>query len=155
MSQVDAGEEFRLYVDELVRFATLLVGADDATDVVSEAVTTSLARGSLVGVENIRAYWFRAVMNTAADWHRKSFSRRRREERFVGLRAPVSEWMPPGDARRILAGLSPQQKAVVFLTYWYDLSPASVGELLAVSEGTVRKQLARARNHLREVLTDE
>ena len=144
MSQVDAGEEFRLYVDELVRFATLLVGADDATDVVSEAVTTSLARGSRVGVENVRAYW-----------HRKSFSRRRREERFVGLRLPVSEWMPPGDARRILAGLSPQQKAVVFLTYWYDLSPASVGELLAVSEGTVRKQLARARNHLREVLTDE
>ena len=70
MSQVDAGEEFRLYVDELVRFATLLVGADDATDVVSEAVTASLARGSLGGVENVRAYWFRAVMNTAADWHR-------------------------------------------------------------------------------------
>jgi RNA polymerase sigma-70 factor (ECF subfamily) len=49
-------------------------------------------------------------------------------------------------------GLSPQQRAVVYLTYWDDLTPAQVAVLLAVSEGTVRKQLARARVHLRRIL---
>jgi len=41
---------------------------------------------------------------------------------------------------------------VVFLTYWDDLDAATVANLLGVSEGTVRKQLGRARNKLREVL---
>jgi RNA polymerase sigma factor (sigma-70 family) len=155
MALVDAGEQFRLHVDELVRFATLLVGPDDATDVVSEAVTATLSRGSLAGVENVRAYWFRAVLNTAADAHRRSFSRRRREERLAAMRVTVHDSMPADDARGLLTGLSPQQKAVVFLTYWHDLPPARVAELLDVSEGTVRKQLARAREQLREVLRDD
>jgi len=51
-----------------------------------------------------------------------------------------------------VARLSPQQRAVVFLTYWDDLDAATVANLLGVSEGTVRKQLGRARNKLREVL---
>jgi len=41
----------------------------------------------------------------------------------------------------------------VFLTYWDDLDVHAVAGLLAVSEGTVRKQLGRARKKLREVLT--
>ncbi len=51
-----------------------------------------------------------------------------------------------------MAALSPQQRAVVFLTYWEDLEARSVADLLGVSEGTVRKQLGRARIRLREVL---
>lgn len=46
-------------------------------------------------------------------------------------------------------GLSAQQRAVIVLTYWQDLEPKAVAELLGVSEGTVRKQLARARQKLR------
>jgi RNA polymerase sigma-70 factor (ECF subfamily) len=56
------------------------------------------------------------------------------------------------DARRALATLSPQQRAVVYLTYWEDQSPSQIAELLSISEGTVRKQLARARDHLRRIL---
>jgi DNA-directed RNA polymerase specialized sigma24 family protein len=41
---------------------------------------------------------------------------------------------------------------VIFLTYWEDQSPAQIAALLAVSEGAVRKQLARARDHLRRIL---
>jgi RNA polymerase sigma factor (sigma-70 family) len=56
------------------------------------------------------------------------------------------------DAHRALAALSGQQRAVVFLTYWEDQAPAQIAELLGVSDGTVRKQLARAREHLRRIL---
>jgi DNA-directed RNA polymerase specialized sigma24 family protein len=41
---------------------------------------------------------------------------------------------------------------VIYLTYWEDQSPAQIAGLLEVSEGTVRKQLARARDHLRRIL---
>ena len=152
MVSVDVGAEFRLHVDELVRFATLLVGPDDATDVVSDAVTATISRRSLDGVENVRAYWFRAVLNTAADWRRTAQRRALREQRFNRVEVRVSESMPSSDARRLLAGLSPQQKAVIFLTYWHDWPPVRIAEVLDVSEGTVRKQLARAREQLREVL---
>jgi len=63
--------------------------------------------------------------------------------------------MPPEssiDAHRALAELSEQQRTVVYLTYWEDLAPTQIAELLDVSEGTVRKQLARARDHLRRIL---
>lgn len=54
--------------------------------------------------------------------------------------------------RSALDVLSLQQRAVIVLTYWQDLSPAQIADLLDTSEGTVRKQLARARARLREVL---
>jgi RNA polymerase sigma factor (sigma-70 family) len=155
MSHVDAGEEFRQHSTDLLRFATLLVGPADAPDVVSEAVTATLARRSLDGVENVRAYWFRAVLYTASRHHQRASGRRRREARFAGREASKDDSLEPTDARRLLVGLSAQQKAVVFLTYWHDLPPASVAELLGVSDGTVRKQLARARVHLREVIIDD
>ena len=51
-----------------------------------------------------------------------------------------------------LRSLSVQQRAVVHLTYWEDLTPAAVAERLGVSDGTVRRQLARGRDRLRKVL---
>jgi RNA polymerase sigma-70 factor, ECF subfamily len=54
--------------------------------------------------------------------------------------------------RRSLDRLSVQQRAVTYLTYWHDLSPREIARLLSISEGTVKRQLARARSTLREVL---
>ena len=48
--------------------------------------------------------------------------------------------------------LSVQQRAVILLTYWMDLDPKSTAERLGISEGAVRRHLARARARLREVL---
>jgi len=138
---------------DLVRFATVLVGPVDAWDVVSEAVASTLAAGRLGEVTDVRAYWFRAVANRAASWHRSSMRRVRREARGArGAWAADDEEMTADDGREMLAGLSTQQRAVVYLTYWHDWDPAAIGAMLGVSEGTVRKQLARSRAHLREVM---
>jgi RNA polymerase sigma-70 factor (ECF subfamily) len=48
--------------------------------------------------------------------------------------------------------LSLQQRASVLLTYWDDLTPAEVGSRLGISEGAVKRHLARARAHLKEFL---
>jgi RNA polymerase sigma factor (sigma-70 family) len=145
---------YRQHVGELVHFATVLVGPHDAFDVVSDAVLATLDRGSLANVDNVRAYWFRAVANTAASFHR-SRSRRVRREQLSGASPSSVVVEPAADARRLLSRLSDQQRAVIYLTYWHDLAPARVAEMLGVSDGTVRKQLGRAREQLREVLRHE
>jgi RNA polymerase sigma-70 factor (ECF subfamily) len=155
MVMVDVETEYRAHAADLVRYATVLVGPHDANDVVNEAVTATIARGSLATVDDVRGYWFRAVTNTAASWHRSSIRRRRREDRASRRDRTADVDLDAEDARTALRGLSVQQRAVVYLTYWHDWDPARVADALAVSEGTVRKQLARSRQQLKEVLQND
>lgn len=60
-----------------------------------------------------------------------------------------------GDALAVLAPLSVQQRAVVYLTYWADWDIERIASVLDVGAGTVRKQLGRARSHLRDALDHE
>lgn len=146
---------YEAYAAELVRFASGLVGPSDAPDVVVDAFVRLSRSPVWPMAEDRRALWFRAVVFEAKSLHRSNGRRREREAR-VAASVPIGAAPPdPVDpeVRDALAKLSTQQRAVIFLTYWLDLQPASVAELLAVSEGSVRKQLARARNTLREVLS--
>lgn len=156
MALVDIDVEYARSRSDLVRFATALVGPDDALDVVGEVVMSTLAGGLLDGVDDVRSYWFRAVANRAATQHRSSSRRRRREVRGARPLPAVDDGEVTSDAgREMLSGLSAQQRAVVYLTYWHDWEPAKVASTLGVSEGTVCKQLARSRAHLREVMLHE
>jgi RNA polymerase sigma-70 factor (ECF subfamily) len=147
----EPGELYRRHADELVRYATALVGPDDAADVVVDAVMAALRSPGWAAVANQRAYLYRAVLHRAASVRRSDARRTAREQRVA-----VADSVPPApsslDAQRALAGLSHQQRAVVFLTYWDDQTPAQIAVLLGVGEGTVRKQLARGREQLRRVL---
>lgn len=77
MVVVNVDELFVRCRADLVRFATALVGPDDALDLVSEVVTSTLAGGRLDRIEDVRAYWFRAVANRSMSWHRTAHRRRR------------------------------------------------------------------------------
>jgi RNA polymerase sigma-70 factor, ECF subfamily len=149
----DEVDTYRRHATELIRYATVLVGPDDAPDVVTDAVLAAFGSPQWPAVENRRAYLYRAVLTRSLS-HRRSATRRRRRETVVALRTPARVDAPDSavDAHRALATLSEQQRAVIFLTYWEDQSPAQIAALLAVSEGAVRKQLARARDHLRRIL---
>lgn len=160
MALVHIDEAYAASHADLVRFATALVGRDDALDVVSEAVASTLQAGRLESIDDLRAYWFRAVANRAASWHRASFRRGDRERRASRTTsgspsADGDDWITPDAARQLLGGLTSQQRAAIYLTYWHDMDPATVAATLGVSEGTIRKQLARGRAHLREVMANE
>ena len=49
-----------------------------------------------------------------------------------------------------IARLDVRERAVVYLTYWDELSTTEIGALLDVHPGTVRRLLARARFQLRK-----
>lgn len=144
-------DAYAKHADGLIRFAAGLVGPSDSQDVVSDAMARLMNSRVWDEAENPKALMYRAVVYEARMFAR---SRRRRVSREARAAVGEAYEMPSiaPEVARAVAGLSPQQRAVVFLTYWDDLDPASVAALLGVSEGTVRKQLARARDRLREVL---
>lgn len=146
-----ADELWRTHADELLRFATVLVGPTDAHDIVVEAFLRSTESMTPGGVTNQRAYLFRAVVNHAHDLRR---SRERRWARDLAAIGPTSMAAPDTfiDVRRAVVGLSVQQRAVVYLAYWEDLTERSIADFLQVSPGTVRRHLVRARSNLRKAL---
>jgi len=136
---------------ELVRFATSLVGRGNAADVVSAAVLRSLSSPRWPAVANRRSYLYQAVFSEACTWRRRASLRPSREAHLL----VADRWELPTirpDVAEAVARLSVRQRAAVVLTYWADLNPRAVAELLGISEGSVRRHLARARANLRKVL---
>ena len=145
-------EAFEKWAEDLARYATVLVGADDAADVVSQAFVDVIASGRWDRVSNPRGYLFRVTLNAARALRRSQHRRVAREWRTRPDTVAHLELL--GDPAIIAAvdSLSVRQRSVVYLFYWEDMAPAAIGGLLGVSDGTVRRHLARARSKLRKVL---
>jgi RNA polymerase sigma-70 factor (ECF subfamily) len=139
----------------LVRFATALVGPSDAQDAVSEAMASLLKGGSLPEAQNPRALMYTAVLAKGRSMQR-SWYRRLSRERAASPRESVVQEAPNvrPDVLDAVLRLSMRQRACVYLTYWEDLTPGQIADRLGLGEGTVKKYLARARAHLREVLDE-
>jgi RNA polymerase sigma factor (sigma-70 family) len=150
---VDSGdaEIYRKHIDELARFAAGLVGPTDAPDVASEAFLSCMNSAKWQGVTEKRSYLYRSVYNKAAEFHRSSRRRQMREQ--TGAQRERTD--PPEVRPEVLAAiftLSVRQRAVIVLTYWDDLSPEAIANLLGISDGAVRRHLARAKSRLKEIL---
>jgi len=152
-TQLSDAKVYELHADELIRFATGIVGASDAADVLSTAMVNALSSKAWPTVTEKRAYLYRCVLNAARSSMRSGSRRRLRELRVVYPEStPPTETAP--EVWAAVSGLSPRQRAVVFLTYWEDLDTAAVAHRLGLSEGSVKQHLARARAHLRRKLDD-
>lgn len=155
MELTDA-EVYEKHADELMRFATGLVGPNDAADILSTAVINAISSPKWAAVGNKRAYLFRAVMNAAASTGRSNKRRQLREERVAHRDAGSTVVLLPTNLHPevldAVANLSVQQRAVIFLTYWNDLTVPTIASLLDLTEGSVKRHLARARANLRKTL---
>jgi RNA polymerase sigma factor (sigma-70 family) len=149
------GEVYEKHADDLVRFATGLVGPSDAADVVSAAVLRAVSSRSWGAARNQRAYLFRAVLNEARMQHRSTMRRRAREARVAVPDVSAETPLPRPEVLESIGRLSLRQRAVVVLVYWDDLDAAGVARLLEISEGAVKRHLARAHHRLRELMSDD
>lgn len=146
-------EAYEKHAADLVVYATGLVGASDAEDVVAEAMIRVLRSVDWNEVVDARRYLFRSVFNEANRQWRRS-TRRRRLEQLAG-RTPLAPRPIVGDELGVFGVLSVRERAVVFLTYWEDLTVGEVAVTLGIADGTVRRYLNRARTKLRTELQDE
>lgn len=133
--------------DDLVHYASVLVGAADAEDVLSTVVLRVLERRSLADLDDARAYLFRAVLNEAR-------GRARRKEVAVPSERP--SWIPEKDLEvaASLRSLPPRQRAAVYLVYWEDQTMAEAAKTMGTTPGTIKRYLHIARKKLKGVLGD-
>jgi RNA polymerase sigma-70 factor (ECF subfamily) len=144
---------YREHGPALVRFATGLVGPNDAADVVQTAVVRAFESRAWRSARNRRAYLYRSVANTARSMHRSTMRRKAREVRTAVVDRDYQPELRP-EVLEAVATLSPRQREVVYLTYWEDLDEASVAETLGIGRGSVRRHLGRGRDKLRSVLDE-
>jgi len=148
----DIDEAWRSFGPTALRYATVLVGPADAHDVCVAAFLRVTRTCTWSELEHPQRYLSQAVVNEARNWRRSGFRRRRRDVRAV-LPAAASDTRPDVDVRRAVASLSVEQRAVLLLAYWEDMTEASIATFLGLSTGTVHRNLVRARDRLREELT--
>lgn len=153
MVGLSVAEAYQKWGEELMGYAAVLVGVDAAPDVVSDALVKLIESRHWPGAEDKRAYMFRSVLN-AARMHHRSAGRRRARERWAATSVVGPTEPEPGLAAELVR-LSPRQRAVIYLTYWDDLTPGVIAGMLDISEGSVRRHLARARERLRKALVDD
>lgn len=137
----------------LFRFAYLLIGDRGlAEDLLQESLTKTYVRWhKLHDAANADAYVRKVMTNTAISWfRRKSWRERPHDDLLTGVPALPDEdtdgriWLW-GEVRK----LPPQQRAVLVLRYYEDLSQAETARILGCSEGTVKSQSSRALKKLR------
>ena len=146
-------EVYLAEAQRLTRLATVLVGPADAHDLVVDTVHHVVNDRDWASITEPSAYLTRCLVNAANSIKRSDGRRTAREERAGQLTIVAAvDTTSRVDVQRALRRLTPQQRAIAYFVYWEDLTIPQVALRLAVSQGTVRKQLARAKDRLREVL---
>ena len=139
----------------LLRTAVLLTGSVEAgEDLLQSAIERLLRQGRRLDGDP-EGYLRRTLCNLATDGFRRQGRWRRK---FVILQA---EAQVPADATaevdlrdalvRLLVQLPPQQRTVLVLRYWEQLSGAETAELLGCSEDVVKSAASRGLRRLREL----
>jgi RNA polymerase sigma-70 factor (sigma-E family) len=139
----------------LLRFAHVLCGDPHlADDLVQDALErTGLAWPRLVAQDDPEGYVRRTIVNRYLGiW------RRRRRERIVPTPPETAyEDVGPRDTWlwQLLSTLPRQQRAVVVLRFYEDLSMAEIADVLGCSLGTVKSNSSRALAKLRDALPEQ
>ena len=155
-------ELIRSYGGPLERFLRGMVGSTaDAEDLAQEAFIRLVEHaGEFRGESSLKTYLFRIAHNLALN-HLASAPRR--YEVYSGEMpdppsigpAPVQRVSAAEDESRLrsaLARLPPQQRAVVILRTWQDLSFKEIASALALAEGTAKAHYFFALKNLRRQL---
>lgn len=144
--------ELVLHYDTLRRFAAVVADSDlDPDDICHEAMTRVLLavrRGRGPGGDaEVVAYTRRAIVSVCSN-----------VRRGLARRAAAFGRMGPGDEPElpmypsevaVLDGLSPRERAVLYLQHVEGRTSAEIGELLELSADAVRQTASRARRRLR------
>jgi RNA polymerase sigma factor (sigma-70 family) len=146
-------EVYEKYADELVRFATMLVGPTNAEDVVADAVLRVFASSAWKSVTNRRAYLYRSVLAQASSTARSTQRRLLRESRYAGATNNDEPMLRP-ELLAALRSLTVRQRAVVFMSFWLDQPTHAIGQVLGMSERTVQRDLENAYRRMKRHLHD-
>lgn len=152
----------RLEVDRAYRLAWAILGNDeDAQDATQDALTSAWQqRRSLRDADKLEAWLSRILINKCRD-RLRSRARSRDRIRSIDLVAlpSVADGSRATDDRdqlgRALEVLNPDQRIVVVLRFWADLTVEAIADRLDVPTGTVKSRLHNSLKTLRSTLEDD
>ena len=156
-SEEALAELFRRYWPDLHRSAWLIVhDAAAAEDIAQEAFLAAVRGLDRFDRRRPLGPWLhRIATNRAIDWAR---ARALRSEvgGDAGHAAPSSAFADgvPADVVTLLAGLSPEHRAVVVLRYVLEYTPGEIAGLLDLPRGTVNSRLRRGLDALRPLIEE-
>jgi RNA polymerase sigma-70 factor (ECF subfamily) len=134
---------FRTHWPRAFRAAYLVAhDASAAEDIAQESFLAAIR--SLDRFDRRRPFgpWLhRIVVNRAIDWTRAR--KLRGEVELSESAATVPEPREPDETLAALAGLPPEQRAVIVLRYLLDFTPGEIAEALELPRGTVNSRLRR------------
>jgi RNA polymerase sigma-70 factor (ECF subfamily) len=158
---------FDRHADEIYRYAAGRLGPDAADDVTAETFLTAFRkRGSFdLGRDDARP-WLYGIATRWISEHRRT--EHRHYEGLARLPAPQpTEAFEEAAANRVaarqmlpmlgrvLATLSQDERDLLLLVAWTDLSYAEVAQALGIAPGTVASRLHRVRGKVRKLLGDQ
>jgi RNA polymerase sigma-70 factor (ECF subfamily) len=150
-----------LYRAEYRRLLRILTAssrnADTAADVLQEAFVQLQLHWNEVRTHDNQVGWVMRVAINRLRNQERSLRRRALALVRLGRREEQRSSFPPPDAVRLdlmtaITKLPPRRRLILTLFYLEDLPVAEIAALLDISEGTVTKQLHRARESLRQEL---
>ena len=154
--RANVAEIERLYREHgpaLLLFALSITGERSrAQDAVHQVFLRLMESGDLSRANDKKAYVFGCVRNLI-------LNERKRQDRYAPLDAESAWFSPPQtdyageeNLRRALAALPDDQREVVVLKVWGDLTFSQIGDLLEVSPNTATSRYRYALGKLRDAM---
>lgn len=145
---------YRLHGAALLLFASAITGERSrAQDAVHQVFLKLMANGNLARAQDKKAYLFACIRNAVLN-----------ERKFQDRHEPLefdSAWFSPPDRdiagernlRRALATLPKDQREIVVLHIWGDLTFSQVADLLSINANTAASRYRYALGKLREEMS--
>jgi RNA polymerase sigma-70 factor (ECF subfamily) len=152
---VDFEALFEDHFDAIYGYLARRVGPELARDLAAETFTRAYAGRKRFDPERgePRA-WLFGIANNLLRHHYRDEERRLRA--FARVEPPVGDARPDEPAvAEALSVLSREERDVLLLFAWADLSYDQIAAALSLPVGTVRSRLSRARTRMRDELTKE
>ena len=137
--------------------AIQIVGnADDAADAVHDALVTALSKPAAYDASRgpLKPWFMRVVRNRCIDLVRRRRPADAPVEELVDANSGPEESAATSERDQLLQqslhSLSPDQRQIIVLRDYLDLSYAEIADVLDINSGTVMSRLHRARLALRE-----
>ncbi len=150
----------RLYAQHgraVLAYSVRRAPVDEAADIVAETFLVAWRRLDDVPAEDARLWLYGVARRVLANQQRSERRRQRLADRLRQELPAVLESVPAPDLQAgaveaALARLRPEDREVLRLSAWEELTPVEIATVLGVSQVAVRSRLHRARRRLRAAL---
>jgi RNA polymerase sigma-70 factor, ECF subfamily len=148
-------EAFAAEFAPLHRYLARRVGAAEADELAAETFTVAFRNWSRLDPERPVRPWLYGIAANLMRHHWRKERRMLRAYARTGVDPVWTEDEPAGEARELAAALAElrrDEREILLLTAWAELTDIEIADALGLPVGTVKSRLSRAREKLRNRL---